>query len=291
MSATLIAVVLALMAGHFAPQLGALRRFDWVEAWFGAIRTERAPWFASRFALLLSLGLPVLLVGSLHSLLLQWWFGLGGFVFAVIVLFYCWGPRDLDQDVEAAIAAEDAETREAALQQLMPAPAEAAPRASERVFVAALERWFSVLLWFLLLGPAGAALYRLAQVAESGEALPDAQREAAARLRAVLEWPAAHLMCLALAVVANFDTVLLSWRAWHARQGGFPQLDSGFLREAASASVADELIEARQDEEGEPALERDPVADALQDARSLAWRMIIAWLALLAVFVVAGFVH
>lgn len=290
MSATLIAVVLALVAGHFLPQLGGLRRFDWVDAWFSRLSAMGAAWFSSRFALLLSLGVPVALVGLTHSLLSDWWFGLPGFAFAVIVLFYCWGPRDLDQDVETAASAEDPDTREAALQALLPSLDEPPLRAAERVFTAALQRWFAVLLWFLLLGPAGALLYRLAHVAEANSSLPDAQREAAIRLRAVLEWPAAHLMCLALAVVGNFDTVLLSWRAWHARQGGFPQLDSGFLREAASASVATELVEAREDDSTTADSTADPVADALRDALSLAWRCMLAWLALLAVFLIAGFV-
>jgi AmpE protein len=290
MSATLIAVVLALVAGHFLPQLGDLRRFDWTHAWFSRIPGAGAPWFTNRFALLLSLGIPVALVGLAHSMLALWWFGLPGFVFAVIMLFYCWGPHDLDHDVEAAAAADDPDTREAALQRLLPSEPGPTPRPAERVFVAALERWFAVLLWFLLLGPAGALLYRLSHFAEASESLPEAQRQAAARLRAVLEWPAAHLMCLALAVVGNFDTVLLAWRSWHARHDGFPQLESGFLREAASASVATELVEAREDEPPTAETASDPVADALRDALSLAWRCMLAWLALLAVFLVAGFV-
>jgi len=290
MSATLIAVVLALMAGHFAPQLAELRRFEWVEAWFARLAGSGQDWFASRFALILSLGAPILLVGLLHGLLSQWWFGLAGLVFAVVVLFYCWGPRDLDLDVEAAASAEDPDARREALQRLLPDDSQPPPRVAEQVFVAALQRWFSVLLWFLLLGPAGALLYRLAHVAEASSSLPEAQRDAASRLRTVLEWPAAHLMCLALAVVANFDTVLLAWRAWHLRHGGFPQLDSGFLREAAGASVATELVEAREDEAATSEAGSDPQADALRDALSLVWRCMLAWLALLAIFLVAGFV-
>lgn len=289
MSATLIAVVLALVAGHFAPQLAELRRYDGFRQWFAA--PAKAGWYASRFALLLSVGLPVLLTGLLHDVLTRWWFGLPGLVFAVLVLFYCWGPRDLDQDVEAAAAPEDPDARQAALERLMPAAAGESPRAAERVFVAALQRWFSVLLWFLLLGPAGALLYRLAQLAEDEEALPTAQRDSAARLRAVLEWPAAHLLALALAVVGNFDTVLLAWRSWHARHGGFPQLDAGFLREAACASVATELVEAHEDDSATEAAGSDTVAEALRDALSLVWRCMIAWLALLAVFVLAGYVN
>ena len=57
------------------------------------------------------------------------------------------------------------------------------PSLVEAVFRCALWRWFGVLFWFLLLGPAGALLYRLVSLSAQGEArrtLPPAQSEAAA---------------------------------------------------------------------------------------------------------------
>ena len=44
------------------------------------------------------------------------------------------------------------------------------PSLVEAVFRCALWRWFGVLFWFLLLGPAGALLYRLVSLSAQGEA-------------------------------------------------------------------------------------------------------------------------
>ena len=43
-----------------------------------------------------------------------------GAIPAVLVLFYAWGPRDLDHDVDAVVEAPDAESRRAAAGRLFP---------------------------------------------------------------------------------------------------------------------------------------------------------------------------
>src|SRR3546814_17911650 len=82
------------------------------------------------------------------------------------------------------------------------------------VFAGALQRWFGVLLWFLLLGPMGAIGFRLFVIASADAALPEAHRAAVQRGRAVLECPAAQLLTPALALVAYVDIVLDTGRAW-----------------------------------------------------------------------------
>ena len=172
------------------------------------------------------------------------------------------------------------------------APSLQAPALVTAVFRGALQRWFAVLLWFLLLGPAGALLYRLAQLASTrtlSAELPPAHAAMVARLRAILEWPVAQLCVLALALVANFDVVIGSWRDWHAQHGrGWLQLDSGFLDAVALASVDCELIE---EEAYDPAEDAPPALLALRDAMSLVWRILLLWLTVLALAVLAGFVN
>ncbi|HMB57085.1 MAG TPA: hypothetical protein VKM35_07730, partial [Arenimonas sp.] len=163
------------------------------------------------------------------------------------------------------------------------------PALVEAVFRCALWRWFGVLFWFLLLGAAGAILYRLVSLSAQGEAqrtLPPAQSSAARVFIAVLDWPVAQLMTFGLALAANFDSVLAAWRDWHAN-GGI-RLDIGFLGAAARASVVCELIEEDAYAIDGPA--QAPALLELRDAMSLVWRVLLLWLALIAVFVIAGFV-
>jgi AmpE protein len=295
MSAALIAVVLVLIAGHAAQSLTALRRFDWLVEWRryvdGASEPEGV--LSGRGGLALIIGLPVLLIGLLQVALHPSLWGVPGFVFGLLVLFYCWGPRDLDLDVDAIVEAPDSDHKRDAAASLLhaePAPVLDGHALVEGVFQGALRRWFGPLFWFMVLGPAGALLYRLTALLGSDPAhaeAPPAQREGARWLLAVLEWPVAHLMTIALALAANFDAVFRAWRDWHA--GGM-RLDTGFLGAAARASVDIEIADDDTDLPDGDAIAATPALLELRDAMSLVWRMLLLWLAVIAIMVIAHWI-
>lgn len=307
MSATLIAVIVALALGHLAPGLAAsIRQYQWFGIWLRWLDTragESAGLWRGRYGIALALLPPVLLVAlvqfALHSPLA----GVFGLLFGVAVLFHVWGPRDLDADVSAVIDAQDGDGRAAAVMRLgagqhgVNANSGLNESASlvESVFASALRRWFGVLFWFLLLGAAGAVLYRLAALAAEGEfadALPASTRDGARRCFALLNWPVAQAMTLSLALVGNFDTVLGVWRD---ANGASLQLDHAHLGAAARASVRCEIAEEAQEfiEEGATpgnAWVQLGESPELRDAMSLVWRILLLWLAILALFVIAGWV-
>lgn len=301
MSAVLIAVILALVLGHAAPPLVQVRRYEWFRGWLDWLgRKLGAQGFhAGRFGLLLSLGLPLLVVGLLQALFDERGYGLPAFVFALLVLFYCWGPRDLDNDVDAIVEAPDAERRRSAAAVLFEPGQDVrldGPSLVGAVFRNAVDRWFGVLFWFVLLGPFGALLYRLAQLGATrshGDALPLEHAATYVRLKSILDWPVAQLVTLGLALAANFDAVLGAWRRWHEEHGQrWFALDTGFLAAAACVSVdcevAEELDETWSADVPPP---HAPALPALKDAMSLAWRILLLWLAVLALFVLAGYVN
>lgn len=302
MSAVLIAVILALVLGHAAPQLSQLRRYEWFGSWLQWL-TSIQPLqdaHASRFGILLGLAPPLLLVGVSQALLHDVGYGLPGFAFALLVLLYCWGPRDLESDVDAIAEAGDAERRQAAVAAVFDTPPLQPPTTTQlvdAVFRGALERWFGVLLWFVLLGPFGALLYRLTQLGATPShqaMLPLEHGASFLRLKLILDWPAAQLMTIGLALAADFDAVVAAWRRWHEdRAQGWFVLDTGFLAAAARASVDIELAEDQDDAyvEAAPAATPAPSLSALRDAMSLVWRILLLWLAVLALTVLAGYVN
>ena len=306
MSVTLIAVVAALVMGHLAPSLAAaLRQYGWYGDWLRWLGTRfpEGSFWHGRWGIALALVPPLLVVGLFQAALDEPLFGLAGLLFAIAVLFYTWGPRDLDVDVDAIADARDARTRRDAAARLWPdgaAPSLDGGSLVGAVFRSALRRWFGVLFWFLLLGPLGAVLYRLAALSAEGDHarnLPSETADGARTLLAILDWPVAQLMTLSLALVGNFDTVLGAWRDGG---GASFKLDNGFLDAVARASVRVELAEEaadRADEQAEHIASGDggstaAVADMpeLRDAMSLVWRSLLVWLAVLALFVIAGFV-
>ncbi len=255
MFTTLAAVLVALALGHVAPAAAAsLRRFDGFRRWLGWLDARGGKAWQGPAGVALALLPPLLLMALLAWLLRGVLFGLPSLLLGVAVLAWCWGPRDLDRDIEAIIDADDAATRQAAVRNLQSAGGslrEDIPSLVEATVLNALRRWFAVLFWFLLLGPAGALGYRL------------------------------------LALVGNFDT---AWKAWRQAHGERLAGNIGFLGAVARASVNAELREDAHDytEAGLlPVWQRLP---DLRDAMSLVWRMLLLWLAILALLVIAGWV-
>jgi AmpE protein len=297
MATALVAAVLAVVLGHSVPALAGFRRFDWFVHWQQWIAEQlNADLRLSLSSVLLVVLPPVLLLAVIQVLLEPLLFGLPALLLSLLVLVACWGPRDLDRDVEALAGSASPEAAVLAARPLQPLAAEPrtdGPALVDAVFRAALHRWFGVLLWFLLLGAAGALFYRLTQLADDSMPRGDEEETPLGMLRLVLEWPAAQLMTLALALAASFDAVLQAWRDWHRARGSWLVADIGFLVASARASVVFELAEEARDDDLEPSpdqVARLPAARALRDAMSLVWRILIVWLTVLALFVLAGYV-
>lgn len=282
MAIKLVAILLVLLVCRGLPDLVRLRDFSWWRAWLDQLGAASAT-----PALVLGVGAPVLVCALLQVVLHSILFGLTALVFAVAMLYYCWGPRDLERDVEAVAKAADSAQRLAAAQALRAdgQTAELSFAAETLVvatFAAALKRWFGVLFWFALLGPSAALLYRLTQMLASMPEL--AERPLAQRAAVILDWAPAHLMALALALASNFDAVFTTWRDYHrAHPQGYASMDLGFLDAIARASVDADV--AAGDEHAEAA--HSPLI-ALDDAMVLVRRVLVVWLTLIALVVLGG---
>jgi AmpE protein len=211
-------------------------------------------------------------------------------VFSLAVLVYCLGPREFESDLEAILEAPDGAGREAAAQTLADEDAPVAWNAAAlgvAIVYAALRRRFGVLLWFFLLGPVGALLYRLGQTLgrDSSLRLDPASRTAARYVANVLDWPAAQLLTFTLAVVGHWETVIGAWRRWHAqaRATSWYSDGPGFLGAAAQADV---LIDIEAGD-GYAEDHSDPLVE-LRRLRSALLRALLAWLSVVALIVIGG---
>lgn len=301
MAATLIAVVVALAIGHLLPDLAmGIRQHDWYDnwlRWLNAQFPEHSFW-RGRFGIALALVVPLLAVGLLQLALDQPLWGFVGLLFDIVVLFYCWGPRDLDLDVAAVLDAPDAASRRAAAARLWPPNGTVRLDGGaliEAVFRNALRRWFGVLFWFWVFGPFGALLYRLSVLAaeRDEDMLPSDTASGARTWLVILQWPVSQLMTLSLALVGNFDAVVGAWRDMGKSS---LLLNNALLETAARASVRSEIAEEVGDYSETGASTATALVEVfgelpeLRDAISLVWRILVLWLAIIALFVIAGWV-
>ena len=116
--------------------------------------------------------------------------GLLQFAFAVFVLLFAFGPRDLKDEVDDYASAlerhdrDEATRRSKELLESSPAPLGLGVREAveEAIFIQANNRIFGVMFWFMVLGAGGAWLYRVSDMLRRRAAF-EAARQGVPRMR------------------------------------------------------------------------------------------------------------
>lgn len=289
---TIIAILLAFGLCHFVRDFGRLRKRRWLTAWvdFSNDAFGRLPFWQDALGFLVIAGVPLLALFLINEILCSALGSTGAFIMDLAVLIYCFGPRDLDTDVAQIIDANNEEERDDALEGLLRKPkpqdaGEARTAAVEAVFREALRRWFGVIFWFAVLGFAGAFLYRLVDwLVNENHNLSEEQLGLFTRLQQIMDWPAAQLMTLSLAIATDFDSVYAAWKRYHDVQGhGLFEGDNGFLLSSACRIVL--TGHAAQDGYAD---ELEGPMPCLQQAMDLTWRILGVWLTVLALLLLIG---
>jgi AmpE protein len=285
---TLIAILASLVLERLLDHVQDLRRYeryqDYVEWMRQRLRGD--PWEGALGVL--TLLAPVVLITLLLQVGLEdALFGLLGLLFAVAVLVFCLGPRDLGHELgqyREAYAAGNPELATRLARGLMgfepPAEPELQARAvTEAVLVQANLRIFGVLFWFAVLGPVGAVLYRAAaELRRATLADNDEFAWAARQLTEILDWLPARLTALGYALSGHFEAAVVRWREATAT-GDRWRMPSSDVLAAAGTGALDldvEIIDALAWDQ------------ALQSAMSLVWRTLVLWVFVIALLTLAG---
>lgn len=284
---SLIAILLSLVLERILGSLEELRRFDWFLAYYrwGSGHLARYPWLDGPAGALLLL-LPLLgAVVAINYYLSSVWLLLG-LLFSILTLLYCFGPRDLEAEVEAFVDARRRGDEESAYwhaSELLGGgefddSTSLSRRIMANIFVEANERLLAIVFWFVLLGPVGALLYRFSSqlyrvriaAGESG------LYEAGARLHLLLVWPPAHLTALAYALAGSFVEAIHGWR----------ESDTSWPEGARHTLIAmgfGALRIARDEIE-----EEATTCELVQEAMALVRRAVLVFLSLVALSTLAG---
>lgn len=290
----LIAIIVALVCEHLLSHLRRWRNYDWFGIYLARLRHLKGlgKLWVSVCGLLLLVP-PLLLIG-----IIQWWLqdgmlGLVGFVFAILVLVFALGPRDLWEQVRDLVAARNAghEQKAKALARDLTAVTgvasdddPAGPELVRAVLLQAHERVFGVLFWFFVLGPLGAAAYRL--IAEFPRQLAVQQagercRGAAVRLHAIAAWLPQCLTAAVYGLAGSADGALEGWRHAESKHHNW-EMRGWYLLAATGCGAL--RVQAGADH-------HQVVQDldhTLRQALGLAWRSLIILLAVLAVLTIGG---
>ena len=299
---SLIAILLSLALEKFLPGIDTARNISWFAQFSDWLRQHlnKYPWLRETPALLLTILLPVIGIAVAQTLfddILRFL----GFLFGIAVLTYCLGPRNPLYTANHFLDAtdqDDSEAAKAALEALLQdeAPAQNAEPYETMVttlLVQTHERITGVLFWFIVLGPIGAVLYRLAMEQDLRERLfPHADdpgfASAAYKLHGLLAWIPSRLTALGYAVIGSFTHALQAWQG-----------EPGDEDKTADDEITDTVpiipeshrllrrvgLGALQFEDGTPA-----DIQSVRETFGLCSRSIIAWLTVLALLTLAGWI-
>jgi membrane protein required for beta-lactamase induction len=290
----LLALILGFGLEHFATQLLHLRELRLLDAFFdfGIRRGNRA---GPMLALVWALGLifvasaPVVVA---HFLLAQDAFGwqFAYVVFALLVVFACLGPRDLDSEVDEYCRALDAGDTESATRVLIEL-SEARLRGADEteaveraIFVQAPNRVFGVVFWFVVLGPVGAWLFRTADLCRRRAAFeanraPESQApvlQAVAQIHGLLLWVPVRLAALGYALSGSFDEAVDGWRTGAAQPQPLYRRNDTLAADVGRAAMAGSLDQPENS------------SLAARNAMRLVTRTLFIWLTVIALMTVFG---
>lgn len=231
-----------------------------------------------------------------------------GFLFDVTVLYLVLGFRQFSHfftDIHMALRTGDLERARRLLAEWRGSgndrlgPTVIARLAIEQGIASSHRHVFAPLFWFMLLGPAGALLYRLASgTAQSWRqpTLPgqgdDFGRFSAQAFQA-LDWLPARLTATTFAVVGDFEDAVYCWRT---QAGLWPEATTGILLASGAGALGVRLGMPLPDQGdvGEPevrpelGLGEDVAVEHLQSAVGLVWRALVLCVSLLALLTLAS---
>jgi len=268
-----LALLLGLGIERLLTHLFHLREFRWLDPLFDwsllkLSRTSR--WVASAgiiAVVLLSL-LPVILISQLLFGTLA---DIPYFLFAVAVLLFCLGPRDLldeGNDFCNAIELDDTARARSIARELIEVKREEGDEFTgldDAIYVQANNRIFAVVFWFVLLGPLGAWLFRVVDLLRHRAAwqLVKLRHETTQKVTAepisgasqtifylhgLLAWAPSRLLLFGYMLAGSFDGGLQSLRNYFAATGGgLFQLQVevlGWVGQGASGFVRPEATES-----------------------------------------------
>ncbi len=246
--------------------------------------------------------LPVVAV----VLLLQWLLAsepLWGLLLAIGVLYLTMGFRQFSHyftDIHLALRLGELDRARTLLGEWRGLSAarlssnEVARVAIEEALIASHRHVFAPLLWFVLIGPAGALFYRLVLFFRSQWRPTDQGGfgRFAARAFSAIDWLPLRVSAAAFAVVGDFEGAVFCWRTQAAR---WPDPASGILLASGAGALGVRLglpIHESTEMRERPELGLGDEADVefMQSAIGLVWRSLVLYLLLLALFWVASWV-
>jgi membrane protein required for beta-lactamase induction len=297
----LIIIMISLWVERNIGKRQALRQLDWMTGYFRFMEQRLGSYglWQGMWGVVLLLVPPLLVVALIYGLL--WWlFFPLAYLFALAVLIFTLGPRQLEAQVKEFLVCREHGDDQASLYHAQAIIQDGhlshgenlLPEVIKGILVQANSRYFAVFFWFSVLGPLGAVLARLLQMVvqwsaprrSEGESFESGFYLAAVRLRDWMEWPVARIVALGFGVSGSFVDF------WQTAKRLFMGDSRELLSQCGFAALQ---LKYHLDEEGglvldEPPTSSEEEAKVVLATRDMVRRALMFGLAILAVLTLYG---
>ncbi len=279
-----VVVVAGLIIFNFAGSLAAIQQDRWCEAWLDRLHRSLGAKFTPWLLFAVSVFVPAAIILLIDRFVAGWFHGLVWLAFNLLVLLYAFGRGNLDDQLNSYLAHLERDDLQAAYhdaaafninhhEALAGNLAELQQETLRSIPYQYFERYFAVIFWYVLLGAAGAVLYRLSVYLRGRSLDQAAEATVAERWLWLMEWLPLRLTGLILAVVGNFARCIDIW---------FDQL---FSKENTTAEVLGFYVQGALDIQPEKEEGAEYFADEVLAVKHLFNRGLIGMVCLLALLV------
>lgn len=213
---TFIVILIALLIERFF-DWSHLRHWSWLSGWQHHLM-QRVPAFSAYSILAITI-VPLLLATALLQFMFAGaFYGFAELLFQLVVLLYCFGPKNLWADTFACINAMTQGDCKFASEKLRASFGNTTAPIHRHflndIFIEANRRVFATVFWFFVLGPVGAVLYRA--IAVSLVPAPKNENEteltqSAHAVEGVLDWMPVRVLSMIFAIGGHCAKVLSCW--------------------------------------------------------------------------------
>lgn len=290
---TLISILLGLALEYFLGSLDHIRTFAWFEHYSRWLERHgsRWSWWNGPAGVLVTLLLPVLLLLGAGYLLGRASVILA-FLLGVAVFVYCLGP-DLNAILKHYVTSakrrgetdgDDEVSVELDLRAETGQEGDDEEASIGAILFRSHENIFAILFWFVLLGMAGALLYRLVVRLENRyEGIHGGYAEAVGNLHRIMMWPSARVQAFSFGLGGSLMHAVESWRAV-----------GGHTLDCSADVISHSGMGALQYEHagsGDGEADRAAHLEWIDETRGLINRALIIWLTVLGILTIGGFIR
>ena len=207
---TFLAIIIAVLLQQAWSLAERVQHDHWFDGWRARVGALGfGDWLGLALAVLVPTVLAHLVLDAVEPVL----FGLGWLLLAIVLLLYSFGRGDFQAamaqyrghaysgDFEAAYLAASEQFNWENDQHPPDTALEVHARVQRVMLYEGFQRWFAVMFYFVLLGPAGALAYRLSQLYCEASEVPSVT---ALRWLALLDWVPVRLLASTFTVTGDF---------------------------------------------------------------------------------------